>query len=64
MKAVRCGCLFSVIERREDEEERQLLKEINDEFTGNRLIVEDVFGWIKDRARAGSGVWTSERAAG
>ena len=40
----------AVIERRDDENERQLMKEINDEFTGNRLIVEDVFGWIKARA--------------
>ena len=39
-----------VIQRRDDEHERQLMKEINDEFTGNRLIVEDVFGWIKARA--------------
>jgi hypothetical protein len=40
----------TVIEARDDEKDVQMLHQINDEFTANRLIVEDVLGWIKARA--------------
>ena len=33
-----------------DDRARQVLTEYNREFTANRLIVEDVFGWLKERA--------------
>ena len=32
----------------------------NKEFTANRLIVEDVFGWLKGRAHALNTAWTRD----
>ena len=36
--------------RATDESTRRVMMEFNNEFTANRLIVEDVFGWLKSRA--------------
>jgi hypothetical protein len=33
-----------------NEESKEVLMELNQEFTDNRVLVEDVFGWIKGRA--------------
>ena len=33
-----------------DERTKETMKDLNSEFTANRLIVEDVFGWLKARA--------------
>ena len=37
-------------DRMTDENTRRVMMEYNQEFTANRLIVEDVFGWLKARA--------------
>lgn len=40
----------TVMEKTEDEGTREVMREINREFTDNRVLVEDVFSWVKARA--------------
>jgi len=40
-----------------DEDARQGMMNYNKEFTANRLIVEDVFGWLKERACVLNTAW-------
>jgi hypothetical protein len=40
----------TMMDKTEDESTRETMREINREFTDNRVLVEDVFAWIKGRA--------------
>jgi hypothetical protein len=40
----------TVMAKMQNEETKEEMKEINREFTSNRLLVEDVFSWLKARA--------------
>ena len=44
-------------DRMTDGETRQIMLDYNQEFTANRLIVEDVFGWLKERACVLNRAW-------
>ena len=43
------------------ERARQGMMNYNEEFTANRLIVEDVFGWLKERACVLNSAWARHR---
>ena len=44
-----------------DEQAREGMMDYNQEFTANRLIVEDVFGWLKERACVLNRAWARHR---
>ena len=46
--------------RAKDDNTKRVMMEYNKEFTANRLIVEDVFGWLKARAHVLNEVWTRD----
>ena len=56
----------TVIDKQTDEAGKQDMAAYNKEFTSNRLIVEDVFGWLKQRACVLNTAWPRqvERQAG
>ncbi len=50
-----------IIKRAESEGERDMLMNFNDELTEGRVLVEDVFGWLKARARILDGRFPRKR---
>jgi hypothetical protein len=48
----------TTIERMREEKTREGMRKLNEEFTSNRIIVEDVFGWLKARAHVLNEVYT------
>lgn len=51
----------TVIDKQTDPEGKRGMEAYNKEFTSNRLIVEDVFGWLKQRACILNTAWPRER---
>ena len=41
----------TVLDNKQNEEVRQDMEECNGELTANRVLVEDVFGWLKAKAK-------------
>ena len=41
----------TVIDKEEDKERKEKMLEVNEEIKDNRILVEDVFGWVKARGR-------------
>jgi len=41
----------TVIQREEDPERREKMEEVNEEVKDNRMLVEDVFAWLKARGK-------------
>jgi len=46
-----CPVHSDTIDKETDYQKQQRMIDFNEEFTSNRLIVEDVFGWLKSRAK-------------
>jgi hypothetical protein len=51
----------AVMEKMQEEKVKDVMEELNDEFTSNRIIVEDVFGWLKGRAHVLNEVYGRHR---
>jgi len=49
------------LNNKQSEEARRGMQNYNEEFTANRLIVEDVFGWLKERACVLNKAWKRHR---
>jgi hypothetical protein len=51
----------TVINKMQNEETKATMIQINEEFTSNRIVVEDVFGWVKERACILNSKWERHR---